>query len=200
MPIGAPIRRAVAATSTETTNVAPWSTAVVIYDDATTACSTTEQRSPFSITKDQFHWLQITPDVTRVILRARAAGTATTFTTSPIVRPVGLVRTAGTPGDPGTAITAANFTPIYLLGGHTNNVTMAFGAGVNANMTDGSVFYSTPLVITSSSNSTLGVGTLGCEYIGCIVQTAAAVTDGASPVVVAIEAILCGGESGYQVA
>lgn len=145
----------------------------VCHDNLEAAAETTGLLQPYAIATSAFHWVKVPDGATRVLIRARNDAAATTFTTSPVVRIIGM---DGTPTDAGafTGTTGdANFgepTRLDNVDANATGVTLTLAATLN--LEDGSYEYSDPPDLT-------GYDLKGCSYVGMAVETAANVTGGA---------------------
>jgi len=146
----------------------------VCHDNLEAAAETTGLLQPFGITTSSFHWVKVPDGATRVLVRARNDAAATTFTTSPVVRIIGM---DGVPTDAGSfSGTAGNANfgePTRLDNADANAAGVTLTLAATTNLEDASYEYGDPPDLT-------GYDLKGCSYVGMVVETAANVTGGAA--------------------
>lgn len=138
----------------------------VIHDDTTTTQAAGVVLNPASCTASQVHPATIPAGTTRVLVRGRVDDAATTFTTLPIVKLMGL---------------DANGVPMRLDNANATaaGVTLTFNTTASNNAADGTYLYSDPVSLTATDLQ-------GNITLYGFATTAAAITDGTTAQAVAL--------------
>lgn len=145
----------------------------IANDDAETAQSATDLLVPAGIDDSTFHWVEVHPGATRVLVRARMAVGAT-VTTDPIVRIIGAF------ADPASDGSYANDGSVMFL--RLDNADWN-ATGVTLDLTSSGSTMNSDSVYAYSDVTTLdGYDVKGSWYIGVAVETAANVNSGTVPV------------------
>lgn len=149
---------------------------VVANSDAKTAQSAADLLAPLGCTDSAVRWVRVPSAASAVVIRARYPSTATTFSTSPVVRVYGVY---GDTGDsPAANDGAVPIMRIDAASATASGLTVPVAAAASS-LANGSVRYSGP-------TSLVGLDCKCATYIGVFVETAAVLGSGSGDVVIEV--------------
>lgn len=151
-----------------------WTT---INGDAKTAQSTAELIAPFSITASAVNWVAVPDNATRAVFRVSYASTATTVSTSPVIRVFGLFNP--------TDITAAPANDGTSVPMRIDNVSPSAG-GVTLTCTAAATDINDGAARKGQPHSLTGMDCMGAKRIAALVETALALSAGSGAATVEV--------------
>jgi hypothetical protein len=151
---------------------------VTVNDDARTAQGASVLLSPATVTDSVFHWVAVPEGVRKVLVRARMPVGTATVTTSPKVRVWGAFKTQATSGEvaigsDGSFVNDGTIQFVRLDNATVSNAGVTLSLATSSRLVDSTWSYSDVSTLS-------GYDTQGADYIGVMVDTAAAIVSSAA--------------------